>query len=56
MNEWEWPQYVMAGFFVTGIIIHVSRHGDHRDPFNGPAQAFSAALWAWVLYMGGFWG
>ncbi len=55
IEHWHWPQYVESGLLVLGVIVHVSNHGNDRDPYNGPAAAIGAAIVAWLLYMGGFW-
>lgn len=52
----HWPQYLYAGLLVLGIVIHVSKHGQPRDPYDGPIAFISALITAWILYMGGFWG
>ena len=56
MSAWGWPQWVCAGILLMHLVMHCSKHGQKRDDYNGPATAVEVSVWAFVLYMGGFWG
>lgn len=55
-ENWEWPQWVYLGLFVLSVVASVSKHGENKGEYNGPATTLAAMLCFWILYMGGFWG
>jgi hypothetical protein len=56
MNNWDWPQYVIAAVYCLNLLATANLHGKPRTgKWSFPGSAISAALGVWILYMGGFW-
>lgn len=50
-----WPQTIYLGLLGLTVVAHVSKHGEQREPYNGPVQFINACLSFALLYWGGFW-
>lgn len=52
-----WPQVVVIVLFAIGLGIHLARHGT-TSPYkwNFGTRLVHVAIWASLLWAGGFWG
>lgn len=57
MTNWEWPQYLLAGWWLMGPILAFGfMLANCKIEYQKFAfRQLSIAVLAWVLYMGGFW-
>lgn len=56
MSAWAWPQWLVLGFLVFRIVVGMGIHGnERRGQYNAGEIAGFTVLYAWVLWMGGFW-
>lgn len=52
---WGWPQWVIAGFMLTNLILGTALHGKAKTGnWNGFATMVSFGLTAFILSCGGF--
>lgn len=57
MSAWAWPQYVVLGMLVFRVVFGMGMHGKPKDGnWNAGEVAGITLVWAWVFWMGGFWG
>lgn len=52
----HWPQWVMLALISTGVVLHISKHGEQIGEYNGVARFANACIMIWLLWCGGFWG
>ncbi len=50
----SWPQITMIVLLALGVGVSTAKHGESRPPYNGFLAIGSAAISAWLLYVGGF--
>lgn len=57
MTNWEWPQYLLAFWWIAGPIIalFIMAYGTKINYQKFACHQFKVIVLAWVLYMGGFW-
>lgn len=55
IDAWEWPQWVAAGVYALSLVMHISMHGEKREPYNAPEYVLCMMVGIWLLYEGGFW-
>jgi hypothetical protein len=51
-----WPQITMIVLLGLGVARGMFKHGEDDGEVNFFASAIGAALTAWLLWAGGFWG
>lgn len=51
------PQVTIVGLMVATAVLNLAKHGEPRtNPFSFPLSLVNVAIWATVLWWGGFWG
>jgi len=51
-----WPQWILIGYMILGILHDVSKQGTPRPDYCGVSTIINAALFVGLLYCGGFFG
>lgn len=52
-----WPQILVIILLTSGVIVHMCWHGRSRDDnYHWPSKLVATAVWAGLLYWGGFFG
>jgi hypothetical protein len=55
IGAWAWPQWVLLILCGLEVVAKISKHGEPRDPFNGPVAFLELVFMFWLLWCGGFW-
>lgn len=58
MDNWQWPQWVVASIYFIRIIVNGCNNGEPRKSDNNydfSISLIAVAVSAFVLYKGGFW-
>jgi hypothetical protein len=50
------PQVIVICLCILEVIVHICKHGESRQPWNGPISFIDQAVWVGLLYWGGFFG
>lgn len=52
-----WPQILMVVLLASGLAMHIHYHGRPTGrKYHWPSQLVATAVWAGLLYWGGFFG
>lgn len=54
-TAWHWPQFTLLAMFFIATAIHAHKHGKPQEqPYSFPMAICRAALWLFVITLGGF--
>lgn len=52
----KWPQIAIIVLFAMSFALNAAKHGQERDgEYNVVSACFVIAIWASILWAGGFW-
>lgn len=55
MDTWHWPQWVIIFWLIAKFIMWVWEDARKDDGMGLVVSIMLSVLYAWILWMGGFW-